>query len=89
MTYNLSGAWDGWVVWHNSPLFNGGERFPGLQRQLPSIDLRVAEFIAAGCPARRLAIAMDFYAHVWTGGDGTDSGGATRPRQRWTTPPRR
>ncbi len=29
MTYDMSGAWQGWVVWHNAPVYDGGLKFPG------------------------------------------------------------
>ena len=28
MTYDLAGPWPGWVTWFNSPIFDGGYRFP-------------------------------------------------------------
>ena len=88
MTYDMSGAWQGWVTWHNSPILNGGEVFPAVpSRQLPSADQRIQEFLAHGCPAQKLSIGFDTRSYIWTGGDGTDTGGVTRPRQEWTTKP--
>ena len=74
---------------NNSPLRNGSETFPAVpSRQLPAIEPWVRDFLAAGCPAARVGIGVPFYAHVWQGGAGTDTGGVTRPRQQWTSPPR-
>jgi chitinase len=87
MTYDFSGAWPGWVTWHNSPVKDGGGRFPGTGRPLPSVDRMVDDFIAAGAPKRKLGIGIDFYGYVWSGGSGTPTVGASAPGQSWTTPP--
>ena len=29
MTYDFSGAWPGWLTWHNAAVYSGGVRFPG------------------------------------------------------------
>ena len=87
MTYDFSGAWPGWVTWHNSPIKDGGGQFPGTGRPLPSADRMVDDFIAAGVPKRKLGIGIDFYGYVWSGGSGTPTVGASAPGQSWTTPP--
>jgi len=87
MTYDMSGAWPGWVTWHNAPINDGGFRFPSTGNLVPSADGKVNEFIAAGVPASKLGIGIDFYGYVWSGGAGTTTGGATEPRQAWTTAP--
>ena len=43
--------------------------------------------IAAGVPASKLGIGIDFYGYRWWGGDGTSTGGVSRPRQAWKTYP--
>lgn len=88
MTYDFSGAWSGWVSWHNSPVYSGDKTFPGSNKPLPSVDHKVREFLDAGIDRSKLGIGIDFYGYVWQGGDGTDTGGVTRPNQRWTTAPR-
>lgn len=87
MSYDLAGAWPGWVTWHNSPLYDGGFKFPSTGSAPPSVDGMVGKFIAAGIPASKIGIGIDFYGYVWNGGDGTPTGGATAPRQSWTTAP--
>jgi chitinase len=79
MTYDMSGAWDGWVTWHNSPIYNGGNKFPGLNTFLPSANGSVDEFIAAGVPKSKIGIGADFYGYVWKG--------VSQPLQSWSNPP--
>ncbi|HLX11562.1 MAG TPA: glycosyl hydrolase family 18 protein [Bacteroidota bacterium] len=87
MTYDLSGAWPGWVSWHNAPITDGGFRFPSTGRPPPSIDAAVDSFAAAGIPLKKIGIGIDFYGYIWSGGSGTPTGGVTAPRQSWITPP--
>jgi len=84
MTYDLAGAWSGWVVWHNGATFDGGV---SIGSQTISADGFVTKWNAAGVPLAKLGIGIDFYGYVWSGGDGTPTGGATAPGQRWTTAP--
>jgi chitinase len=70
MTYDLSGAWEGWVTWHNSALWNGGVKFPGSTRELPGVDLKIREWLAAGISADRLGLGLAFYGYEWSGADG-------------------
>ncbi len=86
MTYDLSGPYPGWVTWFNSPIHDGGYRFHD-GRLVPSIEGEVDTFLAAGVPASKLGIGIDFNGAVWSGGTGTPTGGVTAPRQAWTTPP--
>ncbi len=87
MTYDLAGAWPGWVTWFNSPIYDGGYRFPSTGGLIPSADGMVNDFIAAGVTPAKLAVGIAFYGTVWTGGSGTSTGGAALPRQAWTTAP--
>jgi chitinase len=87
MTYDLSGAWPSWVTWHNSPVYNGGYRFPSTGGPLPCIDDMVNKYIAAGIPKSKLGIGVDFYGYTWNGGNGTTTGGVTAPRQEWRVAP--
>lgn len=79
MTYDMSGAWPGWVVWHNAPVFDGGLKFPGTNRLVPSADGDVKSFIAAGIAKEKIGIGADFYGYVWSG--------VTEPRQTWSSTP--
>lgn len=87
MTYDLAGPWPGWVTWFNSPIFDGGYRFPSTGGLVPSVDGMVRVFLAAGLDSRKLGIGVAFYGNIWTGGTGTSTGGAALPRQGWTSAP--
>jgi chitinase len=87
MTYDMSGPWSRWETWHNAPLYNGGAVFQSTGGPLPSSDVSVRDKIAAGVPAAKLGIGIDFYGYRWWGGDGTSTGGVTKPRQAWKAYP--
>ena len=87
MTYDLAGPWPGWVTWFNAPIKDGGYRFPSTNGLVPSAEGMLNTFLNAGVNARKLAIGIDFYGRVWSGGNGTSTGGAALPRQTWTTAP--
>ena len=87
MTYDLSGAWQGWVSWYNSPVFSAGNNFPSNGKPVPSVDNMVNEFVAAGVDKSKIAIGIDFYGYIWSGGSGTGTGGVTSPFQSWSQPP--
>ncbi|MCF7802568.1 MAG: fibronectin type III domain-containing protein [Candidatus Marinimicrobia bacterium] len=79
MTYDYSGAWQGWTTWHNSPVYNGGETFPNLDKTLPSIDKTINQFLQAGVSPGKLGIGIDFYGYLWDG--------VSDPQENWTTAP--
>jgi chitinase len=88
MTYVMSGPWDGWVTWFDSPLHDGGFEFPCCAgERVPSVDGMVKRYADAGISKSKLGFGADFYGAVWQGGGGTDDGGVTKPRQSWTAPP--
>jgi chitinase len=88
MTYDMSGAWQGWVSWHNAPVYSGGFQFPCCPgKYVPSADEMVNNFLAAGIPSNKLNIGVDFYGYIWKGGSGTSTGGVTEPRQEWNSYP--
>ena len=87
MTYDMAGPWPGWVTWHNSPVYDGGYRFPSTNGLVPSANGSIDAYIAAGVPRAKLGIGMDFLGYVWSGGSGTPTGGVTAPRQEWSSPP--
>ncbi len=87
MSYDMSGAWPGWVTWHNSPVYDGGFVFPSTGGLVPSTDANVQRLITAGVPKSKIGIGIDFYGYVWSGGDGTPTGGVTAPRQSYLTAP--
>jgi GH18 family chitinase len=47
----------------------------------------VQDFLDAGVAGTKLGIGIAFYGQLWAGGTGTPTGGATAPRQGWTTAP--
>jgi chitinase len=87
MTYDLSGAYSGWVTWFNSPLYDGGYRFSSTGNLVPSVDGAVKNFIAAGVSSLKLGVGIAFYGDVWAGGTGAFTGGVCLPRQSWVSAP--
>jgi chitinase len=87
MTYDLSGPYAGWVTWFNSPIYDGGYRFPSSGNLVPSVDGAVQSFITNGLAAAKLGVGVVFYGYLWTGGGGTSSVCITQPRQSWTNAP--
>ncbi len=87
MTYDFSGAWPGWVTWHNSPIYSGGFNFPSTGKPVPSADEMVNEFVSAGVQKDKIRIGIDFYGYIWKGGNIVGTGGPTAPREGWTSPP--
>lgn len=87
MSYDMAQPHDGWITWFDSPLYNGGLVFPAHPRPLPSVDLWVKQFLAAGIPRHKLGIGISLDVACWRGGTGTPTGGTTLPRQAWQTPP--
>lgn len=79
MTYDLSGPYEGWVTWFNSPIYDGGYTFPSVPSELvPSINGAVSNFVNNGVQPGKLGIGIPFYGYIWTGGPGV-----TAPRQSW------
>ncbi len=87
MTYDMSGAWPGWVTWHNAPIYDGGFRFPSTGDPVPSSDGAVDLLISRGIPASKIGVGLDWYGYIWKGGSGTPTGGVTEPRQSYSTDP--
>jgi chitinase len=87
MTYDLSGPYAGWVTWFNSPIYDGGFRFPSTGGLVPSSDAAFNNFISNGVASSKLGFGVAFYGDVWAGGSGTSTGGAAIPRQTWTNAP--
>jgi chitinase len=87
MTYDLSGAYPGWVTWFNAPLYDGGYRFPSTGSLVPSTDGMVNSLTSAGVPAAKLGIGLAFFGWIWSAGAGTSTGGASLPRQSWAAAP--
>jgi chitinase len=85
MTYDLSGPYEGWVTWYNSPIYDGGYTFPSAPTELvPSINGAVSNFVSNGVLPAKLGLGIPFYGYIWTGGPGVN-----QPRVSWpaTNPP--
>lgn len=80
MTYDLSGPYDGWMTWFNSPLYDGGSRFASTGAVAPSINGAVQGFLAHGVSPGKIGIGVPFYGDVWTGS-------VWAPRQQWSVAP--
>ncbi len=87
MTYDLSGPYGGWVTWFNSPIYDGGFRFPSTGGLVPSVDGAVHNFINNGVAPGKLGIGIAFYGYLWTDGTGTSATSITQPRQSWIDAP--
>ena len=87
MTYAFSGPWPGWRTWYNSPIYDGGHRFPSTGQPAPSVDGMVNDFLSHGVATGKLGIGLCFYGCVWSGGSGTSTGDAALPWQSWSSPP--
>jgi len=87
MTYEMSGAWPGWITWHNAPIYDGGYWFESTGQPVPSTDGLVGDFLSAGLQPSKLGIGIEFYGAMWSGGNGTTTGGVTAPGQSWTSAP--
>ena len=86
-TYDLSGPYDGWVTWFNSPIYDGGYHFPNTDELVPSINGSVGNFLANGVAPAKLAVGLPFYGYVWTGGTAASGSNLTQPRQSWINAP--
>jgi chitinase len=71
MSYGMGGAWQGWEVWHHSPLHDAASARPA------SVASTVDRYLAVGVPAAKLGIGLGFYGTCWKG--------ATQPRVAQTT----
>jgi chitinase len=87
MTYDMLSVSSGWVTWFNAPIFDGGYHFASTGNLIPSADGLIKSFLSAGVVSNKLSIGIAFYGYLEQGGAGTSTGGATLPRQAWTTPP--
>ncbi len=78
MTYDLSGPYEGWVTWFNSPFLMAVLLFRGMSELVPSVDGAIHNFATNGMALGKLGVGLPFYGYIWTGGPGV-----TRPRQSW------
>ncbi|HEY1787884.1 MAG TPA: glycoside hydrolase family 18 protein, partial [Verrucomicrobiae bacterium] len=85
MTYDLSGPYEGWVTWFNTPVYDGGYHFPSTSGLVPSVNGAIGNYLANGVSAAKLGIGIPFYGYLWQGGSGVSTGGVDQPRQSWTT----
>lgn len=69
MTYDMAGAWDGWLSWHNSALYGETAQTPS------SVSSSVAFYLASGVPAAQLGVGTAFYGYCWQGVTGPGQSG--------------
>ncbi len=86
MTYDLMGAWQGWVSWYNSALYDNGITV-AWSKPVPSCNNILEGFINAGVPPSKLGIGAEFSGTIWKGGVMTNGNGVTGPDEKWITPP--
>jgi chitinase len=67
MTYDMSGPWPGWLSWHNSAIYDGGNRFISTGALMPSIDASITSYTTAGVPPAKLGFGIEFYGYIWNG----------------------
>jgi chitinase len=87
MIYDLSGPYSGWVTWFNSPIYDGGYRFPSSGGLVPSANAALTNFLVNGVAPGKLGFGIPFYGYVWTDGSGPYPWSITQPRQSWTNAP--
>ncbi|MFN8338877.1 MAG: glycoside hydrolase family 18 protein [Saprospiraceae bacterium] len=87
LTYDLSGAYPGWVPWHDSPVYNGNNINPHTGQLMPSVHDEILSCINAGVAPPKLGVGISYDAFQWKGGDGTSTGGVTAPMQVYTSDP--
>lgn len=87
LTYDLAGVFPGWVTWHDSPVFDGGNIMPSTGQPMPSVHGEVMQCINAGVSPSKLGVGVSMDAFRWQGGDGTPTGGVTAPMQAYNIDP--
>jgi len=66
MTYDMSGAYDGWDSWHFAPLHGEDDAAAcDVPCHPTSVDFNVQDFLVAGVPASKLSIGVGFYGACW------------------------
>jgi chitinase len=65
MTYDMAQPWEGWQAWHHTALFSNGVNFKSTGGQMPSVQEKVEEALAAGIERRKIGIGLDFYGYIW------------------------
>ncbi len=71
MTYDLSGPYPGWIVWHDSAVYDGGVPFPySAASRVPSVHGEVQKCLNAGVSPSKLGVGISCDAFRWKGGAG-------------------
>lgn len=87
MVYDQSGTMQD-ITWHDSALYDGGYKYPSSGEPVISVDSAVRACLDAGIPASKLGMGISLETRLWIGGSGTETGGATKPFQTWSTAPK-
>lgn len=61
MSYEMAGAYEGWLSWHSAPLHGATSRTPA------SIASTVAAYVSAGVPKAKIGVGAGFYGSCWRG----------------------
>jgi GH18 family chitinase len=88
MGYDLSST-DGGIVWHDSALYDGGQKYPSYTaRSVVSVSRGIQQFIDGGVLPSKLGVGMSLEIRIWQGGlaKGSTTDGVTAPMQEWTDP---
>lgn len=59
MTYDMADNWEGWLSWHNSPLYGDSNSTPA------SVASSIKAYIGVGIPAGKLGLGVAFYGSCW------------------------
>jgi chitinase len=59
MTYDMADNWEGWLSWHNSPLYGDSNSTPA------SAASSIKAYIGVGIPAGKLGLGVAFYGSCW------------------------
>ncbi len=91
MSYDKMGSWTTMVYFDYAPYSRINnvivDRMPGGGEEMATAQRQALQMTEAGFPAAKVVVGMDLMAGMATGGSGTPAGGATWPRQRWSSAP--
>lgn len=78
-SYDLAGAYPGWLTWYNSCVYMWGPAASNGNESIAAADPEIAQYHNAGIPYSKLSMGDEFGGTIWQGGLVTDSAGITLP----------
>ena len=91
MSYDKMGSWTEMVYYDYAPYSRINnvivDRMPGGGQEMATAQRQALQMTEAGFPAGKVVVGIDFMAGRASGGSGTWAGGATWPRQEWSSAP--